>query len=245
MKRYSNANHKVQPFAQRVSGLDKLAFSNRESSNSHIASSLSESDNRALNDYMKKVAKAINHQLIEQVASLDKVAMVTNDYDLVMQATGLVQSKLGVDPQNSQNLVSNLLRKTMKIQEVYGGEAETILRRLIEELQNGMAERRTEDAVGEAQMNLGSAFKYKKTEEQVKFAVMKDLMMTSSDAERLTKSILTEARDLLIPLRPFELRDICLAIIQLIQQYDDATIVYGIRNNQELIRQLEMQLTRG
>jgi hypothetical protein len=227
--RYHNQNHYVGRSAREATGLDKLAESNRQQTIFKV-SSVTDEYNHILKMYVQKTASEVNECLLEKKSS-------SASFDLVSQATGLVAQKLGIDPQNSQSLVSNLLRKVSKIQELYGGDEDVILRRLVDELQNTSTEMRT-DSVGEAQMTMGSAFKYQKVEDQVRFEVMKQFGMTNNEAERITKSILSESRDLLISLRPADVRSIAFGIIQLIQHMDDVTIVYGIRNNPEMIKQL-------
>jgi hypothetical protein len=236
--RFYNQNHFVGRTQKTPTGFDKLAMSNRQSSMTKL-SSVRDDDDEKIRRYIKRTATDINNALIEKQA-------IGGDFDLITQATGLVSSKLGIDPQNAQSIVSNLIQKVMKIQELYGGDEQAILRRLVDEMQNGMTEQSpSNNQVGEAQINMGSAFSYQKVEEQVKFELMKQLGMTSTDSERITKSILTESRDLSIALRPADLRKISLAMIQLIQQFDDVTIIYGIRNNPELIKQLKLILSGG
>jgi hypothetical protein len=227
--RFNNQNHYIGRTERAVTGLDKLSQSNREKSLSKI-STITDEYNEIIHSYIRKTASDINECLLEKISS-------SASFDLVSLASGLISQKLGVDPQNSQSLVSNLIRKVSKIQELYGGDEESILRRLVDELQNTNSEY-SADSVGEAQVIMGNAFKYQKVEDQVKFELMKQFGMTSNEAERVTKSILTESRDLLITLRPADIRSIAFGIMELIHQFDDVTIVYGIRNNPELITQL-------
>jgi hypothetical protein len=239
---------KIIPKKTRASNdFERLAFTNRqEAQEQHLKiSSFSNEENKKLSQIIQKNAHDINTTLLQkQGEHLSKFAM-PGDINLFSQATGLVANKLGIDPQNSHEIVSKLMQDVDKIQQRFGGSPNSILNRLIDEMQNVMMQNNQSTAqnshseLQKTHDNISFPISAKQTEDSIKFLLMQTMSMSSVEAERLSKNIITEAKDLRVQVRPYNLAEISEGIVHLVHKYNDATIVYGLRNNRTLIPELK------
>lgn len=241
MPRFDTAKlHSKYAQTKVASVYDRFATFNRSLGNELTIDGFSDFDRDQLHHYVQKTAAVID---MTPDPSIQKQAFLTGGADLFAKAKAMVMSQLGYDEARAAQMASSVVKTAGKIMEMYGGDEHQIIHRLVEEIKNQTLQNGGNSSdVADAHEILAMPRTSKQIHEFTKQQLVKSLRVNHYEAERLAKSTVQAARDLLIRLRPHTLAEIVNTIILLMQHYNDPTIVYGLPSDPYLMEELSQAL---
>lgn len=238
MKRYSNQNHAIHrsmpTLSKTASVYDKQGISNRGKEEKSLSfSSLSPYESESILSVLKKEAAALDAMELNKEA-----ANIASPFDTFKTAKNYIASKLGVGDDHAHALASGVVGKAQELQKDIGGDLENVVGGIIDSM----------DAV-EVQNRIG-AFPMRKSspievEEHIKVRLMEELQLSSFQADQVTKSVVTQARNLSTRFRSEEVGLIADAIVSVIVNHQDVSLVYGIASSEWLVAEVESHLKNG
>lgn len=216
---------------------DQLSTFNRTVSTLAI-DGFDEQDHVMMRQYLTKTASDIEVQ--DMVQGFAKRAFLSGGADYFTKAKMMIMDRMGYTEDKANGLASSVVRTANQILSQYGGDENQVLARLVEEMQNQVLQQgHVSPAVIEsAHESLTIPRTSKQIHEFTKQKLVQELQMNHYEAEKMSKSVVQEARDLLIQLRPYTLSQIVTVIVMLMQHYGDNTIVFGLRSDPFLIDEL-------
>lgn len=234
---FGNANHMVnrKGISKVASAYDALAVPNRATPPQLNVTSLSAEDNEGLRGFIAKEA-----QLLE---GSEKLAFLSGGVDLFTRAKGLLGNKVGLPEERANELASPIVVKTSEIQNQYGGDPHKIMDRIIDEMQNQLIGPNTggQPLPGEIQQSMALT-KTPSIEMEIKARLIKELGVTNFESNPLAKSVMSEARDMVTSIRPCKIDQIANAIVDVMVEHRDPSVVYGIKANKIYLAEVKERL---
>lgn len=231
---YGNQNHHRE-MRKVASRYDALAIPNRTEASKLTLSSLSAADNEGLRDLIAKEAAALG--------GTEKLAFLSGGVDLFTRAKGMLGNKLGIPEDKANEMASPVVMQTNKIQEIYGGDPHKIMDRLIDAMQNQLIGPHDGQIVplGEVQDSMALT-KTPSLEAEIKARLVNEMHVTNMESNHLAKSVMSEARDLVTAIRPCKIDQIANAIVDVMIEHHDPSVVYGIKTNKVYLAEIKEHL---
>lgn len=233
INRYSNQNHAVNrtenPMEKVASVYDKMSVSNRVSQEKTLSfSSLSPFESEAILSSMGKQAEELKELELEKKAS---------PFDLFGNAKQYISSKLGVTNDLSHDLASTVLGKAQDLQNIYGGDVGDMVTGIVDNMDKGQIHQH----LGVAPMRPSSS---EETEQGVEQMLMQSFQLPASQVAHYTKNVMQQARNLAILHRQNDISEIAQAIIQVLVDHQDITLVNNISSSAALKKEVQGHLAQ-
>jgi hypothetical protein len=233
---YSNQNHRVNrndnPFLKTASIYDKQGISNRAvEEKSFSFSSLPSYQSEAILNIMRKEAAELS-------TDFDKTANLNQSpFEMFGMAKNYIASKLGFAPDMAHDLASSVVARGQDLQKEHGGQLGDMVKGIVDQMDPNQIQQR----MGARPMRSQSP---NEVEESVKDRLMKEMPMSSHQADLCKKIVLQQARNLTVQYRNKSLAQICDAIVEVMLQHRDASIAYGISSSERLRPEIETHLNQ-
>ena len=190
-------------------------------------SSLPSKEAQEIRDYIQKEATVLEKESIHKQAS-------ASPFDMFGNAKMYLRNRLGVSDETAHDIAGSVMGKAQQIQENHGGELVQIAQGIIDEMEPGQFEE--------------SRLKYRIMSAQEQEAFAKNLLMeqmnaSAYEADRYKKSIVNSARTLYTKHRTKTPQEIIKAIVDVIAERRDITLVFDVPSDDHLKREIEMRLT--
>jgi hypothetical protein len=238
MKRFYNQNHSVQ---RKVDGFNKIAsvydqqgISNRGAEGKELSfSSLTPSESEAVLGVMKKEASELDALPIEKKANV-----VGSPFEIFGQAKNYIQSKLGITDEVAHDLTSSVVARAQDLQQATGGQLGDMVTGIVDQMNPQDVQQR----IGAVPMRNMSP---NELEELIKERLIEQLQMSAYQADSYKKIVIQQAKNLLVQYRTHNLTQISLAIVAVLVEHQDPSVVYGISTNERLRKEIEFKLTQA
>lgn len=238
MNKYSNQNHAIHrsssPLSKVASIYDKQAISNRVREEKSLSfSTLTPFESEAILSTIQKEAKEL------ESAGLDKKATtVASPFEHFKNAKNYIASKMGLADDSAHDLASSVVGKAQELHQDVGGELEQVIGGIIDNMDRGEIQSRT----GAMPMRKSSP---NEIEEYAKMRLMEEMQLSSFQADQITKSVMTQARNLITRFRMNDTGELADAIVDVLVNHQDVSLVYSISSSDRLVAEVESQLNNA
>lgn len=236
MFNYSNQNHAIHRSRNSIekvaSVYEKQAQSNRIVEEKPLSfSTLSPHESNTILDLMEKDACVLRESGFEKKAAFN----FSTPFDQFRTAKNVITNKLGLGDDAAHDLASGIVGKAQRLHEEVGGDIEPIITGIVDNIDVNEIERR----IGAIPMKRRST---QDTEEHVKLRLMEEMQLSAFVADQMTRSVMQQVKNLGTKFRGSSSEQIANAIVDLLVNYQDTSIVYGISSNSVLLKELEHNL---
>lgn len=242
MNRYNSATTTRGLEKQSSSKYDSLLVSNRAQEKVLEVSTLSLDQNQELRQYISKESQKIESSELSKTASegMDKEAFFSGGLDMFSRTKQFIANRLGISEDVAHDITSPLLNHADRIMSMHGGEQEQVIEGLVSAV--GPELLRNQTSVGDMGVSSMKPVGTKAWMESIKNRLMSEVRMSSYDADRAVRTISKEAQDLTTMLRPNDKYKIADAIITLMVETNDPTIIYGLKDSDTTLNLLRNHL---
>jgi hypothetical protein len=239
IRTYSNQNHRVNrndnPFEKIASVYDRMGVSNRVVEKSRVLSFSTTPAHESeviLNHMRKEAAELALFETMNKTANLNQ-----SPFEMFGMAKNYIASKLGFAPDMAHDLASSVVARGQDLQKEHGGQLGDMVKGIVDQMDPNQIQQR----MGARPMRSQSP---NEVEESVKDRLMKEMPMSSHQADLCKKIVLQQARNLTVQYRNKSLAQICDAIVEVMLQHRDASIAYGISSSERLRPEIETHLNQ-
>ena len=190
--------------------------------------SLSAGEGEEVRSLISKEAKKLDGMNIQKTAS-------ANPFELFGNTKHYVSKKLGLSDTTAHDVAGSVIGKAQGITEQYGGEIGDIAMGIVDQMDPRAF---PEVATGLVQRTMSN-------HEQDAFAkqlLMDEMQMSSYDADRYKKSVVATARSFYTKFRTKAPQEIIQAVVSILVERRDVSLVFDIATNDQLKREIEMKL---
>lgn len=238
INKYANQNHSVHrsssPFSKVASIYEKQSESNRVKEEKKLNfSALSPFESEAILNTIQKEANELDAIEIDKQA-----AVVASPFEHFKTAKNYIASKLGLADESAHDLASSVVGRAQDIHQQVGGDVENVIGGIVD----NMDVKEIQSRIGAIPMRKASP---NEIEEHVKLRLIEEMQLSSFQADTVTKSVLTQARNLSTRLRKFDTGQIANAIVDILVNHQDTSIVYSISSSDRLVSEIEDQLNNA
>lgn len=235
--KYANQNHAVHrsstPMAKTASIYEKQAMSNRgEDNKSLVFSSLAPFESEAIIQTIQKEARQLEGEDIEKSA-----APLASPFEHFRAAKNYIASKLGLADESAHDLASNVVARAEHFNREHGEDITSAIGGIIDSMEPLDIQQR----VGALPMRQASQ---NETEEQVKTRLIEELQLSSFQADQITKSVMSQVKNLSIQFRNASNGDIANAIVNVLVNHQDTSVVYSISSSATFKAEVESYLNQ-
>ena len=232
MNLYGNQNRSVnrnRQFIEKVaSPFDEQLQFNRKKKPIFKFASLSPEEGEEIVSYMKKEAEVLNKEPIDKTASM-------NPFELFGNAKHYATKKLGISDTTAHDVAGSVIGKAQQLSEQHGGE--------VADMAMGIIDQMDPNAFPEVATGLISRTMTTQGQDQyAKELLMEQLQLSSYDADRYKKSVVAAARSLYTKHRTKRPDELSQAVVSLLVERRDVSLVFDISSNEQLKREIEMKL---
>lgn len=188
-------------------------------------------------DLSSDVEKAIAKTAAKIDAPLAKQASLGNGFQTFSTVRKMIANKLGVSEFVAEDMTSKVITKSEQIANEYGGNQHEIIDGILNEM--------TKQTI-EAPSVLNGAFdlhpvnhQSREIEETIKLRLMNELHMSNREADMYKTIVYKNAQDLAVTLRPKKREEIAKALVDLMVDTNDMTIIYNIKSSPTLMEALK------
>lgn len=235
IKRYSNQNHHVHrsynPLEKTASIYDLQGVSNRVKEEEPLAfSSLAPYESESITSVLEKEAGLLEEQELEKSA-----ANATNPFEAFGTARHYLRNKFGLAEDSAHDLASSVVSKANAIQDEHGVELADAVVGIID----SMDEKQVLNQTGVVPKRIDTN---ETIEGEVKQRLMDELQLTAFQSDQLKKNVVQQARNLSTQFRHSPTKDIALAIVNVLVEHQDISLVYNISSSPHLVEEVGYQL---
>ena len=181
---------------------------------------------------MKKEAAELEKAGLEK-----KAAGVASPFEYFRNTKALVASKLGLSDDMAHDLSSSIVGRANSLQDEVGGELEPIIGGIIDSIDPT----EVQNKIGVMPMRKSSP---NEIEEHLKMRLTEEMQLSSFQAENVVKNIMAQARNLSTHFRQNDTMQIANAIMDVIVNHQDVSLVYNMSSSGRLVKEVESQLTQ-
>lgn len=222
---------KQKGFNKVASEYDSLAVSNRSSGE---FGALDEETSNLLSAAIDKTAS------FEADETIEKQAAFSNGLQMFTNVRRMIADKLGVSEGVAHDLSSNVITRSERIAQEYGGDQVQIADGIVREMQGQVIE--NPDLLGGA-MDIHPIGHHNKTlQDKIKQRLVAEMGMSQQEAEIYKALILKQSQDMVTMLRPKKRDDIAMAIVSVVAEGRDVTAIYDLKDNPILMQAIRSQL---
>lgn len=218
-------------FNKVASEFDSLAVSNRSSAE---FGGLDEETSDLLSAAIDKTANFATDE------ALEKEAGFANGLQMFTNVRRMIADKLGVSEGVAHDLSSNVITRSERIAEEYGGDQVQIMDGIVREMQGQVVE--NPDILGGAMDIHPIGHNNKTLQDKIKQRLVAEMGMNQRDAEVYKTLILKQSQDMVTMLRPNKRDDIAMAIVDVVVEGRDVTAIYDLKDNPVLMQAIKSQL---
>lgn len=234
INRYSNQNHAVHrkenDLEKIASVYDKMSVSNRVKEEKELSfSSLTPFESEGVFSIMRKQASELEQQGMEKQA---------NPFEVFGGAKHYISSKLGVGDDMAHNLASTVLSRAQDLQNIYGGNVDDMVTGIVDNMDKNEIHSR----LGVVPMRPLSP---QETEDAVEHQLMEAFQLSAVNVAHYKKNVMDQARNLSVLHRQNDISDIAAAIIKVLVDHQDVTLVNNISSSAALKKEVEANLAQG
>lgn len=236
MNRYDNLFRTKGLDKQASSEYDRLMVSNRQVEKAISIPSFSPVENEGLADYIRKEAKVLDADELTKEASegITKEAFFSGGLDMFTSTRQLIANRLGVSEEIAHDMTSPVLNRSDVIRNQYGGEPQHIIEGIVTELATQTSDNPIVSK-GVELHDFKSSWGKKEWSEAIKDRLVTELGIGSYDADRMVLLIVKESQDLTTSLRPHTKFEISEAIIQIMKENGDPSVIYGFKDSSRMM----------
>lgn len=239
INKYANQNHAIHrsssPLSKVASVYDRQSVSNRVKEEKSLSfSSLAPFESEAILRTMQKEASELDSM------ELDKHATMTlaSPFEHFKNAKNYIASKLGLADESAHDLASSVVGRAEDLHQQVGGELEQVIGGIVDNMDKGEIQNR----VGAVPMRKASP---SEIEEHVKLRLIEEMHLSSFQADSITKSVMTQARNLSTRFRMHDTGQLSNAIVDVVINHQDVSVVYSISSSERLVAEVENQLNNA
>lgn len=234
INRYSSQNHAVHRKENNLEKIasvyDKMSVSNRVKEEKELSfSSLAPFESEGVFSIMRKQASELEQLGMEKQA---------NPFEVFGGAKHYIASKLGVGDDMAHNLASTVLSRAQDLQNVYGGNVNDMVTGIVDNMDKNEIHSR----LGVVPMRPMSP---QETEDAVEQQLMNAFQMSAANVPHYKKNVMDQARNLSVLHRGNQISEIAAAIIQVLVNHQDVTLVNNISSSAQLKKEVEAILAQG
>lgn len=234
INRYNNQNHAIhrtENHLEKIASVyDKMSVSNRVKEEKVLSfSSLTPFESEGVFSTMKKQAEELEQLGVEKKS---------DPFEEFGNAKHYISSKLGVGDEMSHNLASSVLSKAQGLQNQYGGNVNDMVTGIVDNMDKGEIHTR----LGVIPMRPMSP---QETEDAVEQQLMQAFQLSAANVAHYKKNVMDQARNLSVLHRQNEISDIATAIIKVLADHQDITLVNNISSTSSLKKEVEANLAQG
>lgn len=238
INKYANQNrtfHRSSSSFSKVASIyDKQSISNRVTEEKPLTfSSLAPFESEAVLSVMQKEAEVLDSMEIEKEA-----AGISSPFEHFKTAKNYISSKLGLADDSAHDLASSVVGRAQDLHEQVGGDLEHVIGGIVDSMDKVDIQNR----VGAVPMRTSSP---NEVEEHVKVRLIEEMQLSSFQAESVTKSVMTQARNLTTKFRQSDLAHISNAIVDVLVNHQDTSVVYGLVASDRLVAEVESHLNNA
>ena len=235
MNKYANQNHyvnrKIAVIPKTASIYDRQSISNRQAIEKELTfSNLSPYESESILNVMKKEASELESMGLEK-----KAAGLASPFEYFRNTKALISSKLGLSDDVAHDLSSSIVGRANSLQDEVGGELEPIIGGIIESIDP----QEVQNKVGVVSMRKSSP---NEIEEHLKMRLTEEMQLSAFQADNVVKNIMAQARNLSTQFRQHDTMKIADAIMDVIVNHQDISVVYNMSSSQRLVKEVESQL---
>lgn len=234
MFNYSNQNRNINRtfnMEKTASVYDKQSLSNRIVEEKPLSfSTLSPHESKVIFDVMEKDACVLRESGFEK-----KAFQFSTPFDHFRTAKNVISHKLGLGDDVAHDLASGIVGKAQRLRDEVGGDIDPIISGIVDNIDVNEIEKR----VGVMPMRTRST---QDTEERVKLRLMEEMQLSAFVADQVTRSVMQQSKNVSTRFRNSTSEQIADAIVDIIVNYQDTSIVYGLSSNSVLLKELEQIL---
>lgn len=203
--------------------------------------SQSNRENTSRFDLDKQASEAMSEALSQSAVYTDgeilKHASFASGFQMFGNVKKSVASALGVSDTIAEELTSKIITKSEHVIRDYGGEQIEVISGIIDEMKNQSIS--NPDILNGAFDLHPVTHQSRQIEETIKLRLMNEMHMSNRDADTFKTVVYKNAQDLTTTLRPHTRENIAKALVDLIIDTKDQTIVYNIKTSPTLLESLK------
>ena len=185
-------------------------------------------------------AEAILEKMAEdakRVQGLEKeAAVLSNPFEAFGHAQTYIASKFGLQRELAHDLASSVVGKAKGLRAEHGGELSDMITGIVDHMNPD----EVRNKVGAEPIRTHSPGELK---EHVKMRLVEEMSMSSYQADQFKEIVLTHARNLITIFRPHSLLDITNAILDIVVNYQDSSLIYSFTSSASLKDEVRHRLS--
>lgn len=200
--------------------------------------------NRGVEQEFKTLEKTASEELSNHFnqfgePNIEKVAVDSDMYDLMMTTKRLVQMQMSVSDGPAHDIASKVITKATEIQNQYGGNLDTIIKGIVGEMQTSAPAKDASPQLHVKALKQGARMK---DLEAIEMRVMQEFGFSRQEMERYVRNLMTEASDLIVVYKGHDKYEMANYILDVIASLGNPDLMYNIKSSNYAREQLEARL---